>query len=179
MWGKQPAKLVIRGARQVLTLRGSPGPRRGDGQSELGMIPDGSVLVCDGIVQEANTTRRVENLKEARDAVEIRAAGRVVMPGFVDSHTHLLCPPPGVEAGDLRYAARAVHTTSAKRLASRIRDCLHAMARHGTTTVEAKTGFGEDERAETKVLRAVTMLRNEPVDVVRTVLLRLPGAEEE
>jgi len=52
------------------------------------------VLIRDGLVEEVGLTRRVENLKAARDAVEISAAGRVVMPGFVDSHTHLAFPPP-------------------------------------------------------------------------------------
>ena len=70
------------------------------------------LLVCDGVIQEVGPTRRVENLAKARDAVEINAAGRVVMPGFVDSHTHLMCPPPEVGDEDIESAARLVRTSS-------------------------------------------------------------------
>src|SRR5579871_4167573 len=87
--------ILIRGARQLLTLRGPQAARRGADLNELGIIPDGALLIRDGCLQEVGTTRRVENLAEARDAFEINAAGRVVMPGFVDSHTHLVFPPPG------------------------------------------------------------------------------------
>jgi len=79
---------LIRGARQLLTLRGPKEPRRGTALAELGIIHDGSLLIRDGVVEEVGTTRRVENLACARHAMEINAAGRVVMPGFVDCHTH-------------------------------------------------------------------------------------------
>jgi len=53
------------------------------------MIPDGAVLIRDGLIEQPGVTRRIENLDAARGAIEIDAGGRVVMPGFVDSHTHL------------------------------------------------------------------------------------------
>ena len=74
----------------MLTLRGPKGPRRGSALEELAIIHDGSLLVRDGVLQEVGPTRRVENLALARNALEISAGGRVVMPGFVDSHTRLL-----------------------------------------------------------------------------------------
>jgi imidazolonepropionase len=84
--------ILIRGARQLLTMRGPKGPRRGLALNELSIIPDGALLIRDGVLMEVGPSRRLENLAEARDAWEINAAGRVVMPGFVDSHTHLAFP---------------------------------------------------------------------------------------
>lgn len=175
-WGKQTGSILIRGARQLLTLRGPLSPRRGGELNELSIIRDGALLVCDGVIQEVGPTRRVENLAAARDAVEINAAGRVVMPGFVDSHTHLMCPPPGVAEDDVQRAARLVGTSSARRLVGRTRVHLEAMARHGTTTVEAKTGGCLDAGAEIKLLRVMAALKSEPLDVIPTCLVRLPPA---
>ena len=123
---------------------------------------------------EVGPSRRVENLALARDAIEINAAGRVVMPGFVDSHTHLIFPPAGIACCDQETAARAVHSCTGQRLELRARAYLEAMARHGTTTVEAKTGCGPDEQAESKVLRVLAALKREPVDIVPSFLFRLP-----
>ena len=157
----------------MLTLRGSRAARRGAALNELGIIHDGALLVRDGILQEVGPSRRVENLQAARGAVEINASGRVVMPGFVDSHTHLIFPQPS-RSEDPSRSVNAVRTSTASRLASRTRSYLHSMARHGTTTVEAKTGCGPDDRAEIKLLRALAGVQRDPVDVVPTVLMRLP-----
>jgi imidazolonepropionase len=155
-------------------LRGPRGPRRGADLNELGIIHDGALLIRDGVLQEVGPSRRVENLAEARGAVEINATGRVVMPGFVDCHTHLAFPPAGMGPGDQASAVRAIHTCSAKLLASRAKVYLESMARHGTTTVEVKTGCGPDATAELKVLRALAELRGSPVEVLPTFLMRLP-----
>ena len=66
--------ILISGARQLLTLRGPLGARRGSDLNELGIIPDGALLIRDGILREVGTSRRVENLAEARGAFEINAA---------------------------------------------------------------------------------------------------------
>ncbi len=168
--------ILIRSARQLLTLRGPRGPRRGGDLNELGIIHDGALLIRDGVLREVGLSRRVENLTEARSAVEINATGRVVIPGFVDSHTHLSFPPAGSGPIDLAGAVRAIHTCSAKLLAARAMVYLESMARHGTTMVEVKTGCGQDETADVKILRALAELRISPVDVAPTYLLRLPGA---
>src|SRR5580693_3558487 len=81
--------LLIRGARQLLTLRGPNGPRRGADLRKLGIIQDGAVRIADGLIAEVGPSRRVENLALARGAEEIDASGCVVMPGFVDSHVHV------------------------------------------------------------------------------------------
>lgn len=169
--------ILIRGARQLLTMRGPRGPRRGLALNELSIIPDGALLIRDGVLLEVGPSRRVENLAEARNALEISAAGRVVMPGFVDSHTHLAFPLPGsAQAGD--DATRAVRASTGQRLGVKVRAYLEAMARHGTTTVEAKTGCGADESAESKVLRVLSIFKAEPVEVIPSFLLRLPPDRE-
>lgn len=157
-----------------MTLRGSTAPRRGTDLQELSVIQDGSLLIRDGVIDEVGSTRRVENLATARGAIEISAAGRVVMPGFVDSHTHLMFPPVGASLMDMEEAARVVRTSTGQRLQTRTQAYLEAMARHGTTTVEAKTGCGPDESAETKLLRVLAALKDDPLHVVPTFLFRLP-----
>lgn len=161
-------------------MRGPKGPRRGLQLRELGVIYDGALLIQDGVVTEAGPTRRVENLADARDAIEINAAGRVVMPGFVDSHTHLVWPPAGPDGADREHAVRYMRTATGQRIESRARESLEAMARHGTTTVEVKTGFGPEENVEAKLLRVLAALGNHPLETVATFLLNLPeeGREE-
>jgi imidazolonepropionase len=163
----------------MLTLRGPSGPRRGAALNELHVISDGALLIRNGVVAEVGSTRRLENLAAARGAVEINAAGRVVMPGFVDAHTHLMFPPPGAEADEER-ALQTVRTSSSHRLTGKARALLDAMARQGTTTVEIKTGGGEDESSAHKLLRVLGALSTGPIGAVPTLLCRFStpaGAE--
>jgi imidazolonepropionase len=156
----------------LLTLRGPAEPRRGLSLNELNLIGDGAVLIRDGRIAEIGPTRRLENLAGARGAIEIDACGRVVMPGFVDSHTHLVVP-----CSDDEGTARRVRSSTGQRIEMRTRSHLEAMARHGTTTVEAKTGCGPDESAESKLLRVLSALRRDPLDLVPSFLCRLPHTD--
>ncbi|MGA2591154.1 MAG: imidazolonepropionase, partial [Bryobacteraceae bacterium] len=70
---------LVRGARQLLTLRGDSGPRRGEALRDLGIVPNGAVLIKDGVIVDAGPARRVEKLPEAGRAREIDATGRVDM----------------------------------------------------------------------------------------------------
>ena len=176
---KHTGAILIRGARHLLTMRGPREARRGSLLNDPGLIFDGSVLVRDGLVEEVGPTRRVENLKAARGAVEINAAGRVVMPGFVDGHTHLAFPPPGLARTDAASALNAVKRATASTIAIQMRNDLQAMARHGTTTVEAKAACGGGQSSGLKLLRALAKVRRDPVDVVSTFLLCLPPPGDE
>ena len=79
--------LLLRGARQLLTLRGPEGPRRGAACLDLAVINDGSILIRDGRIACVGQSRRVDNLAEARNAVVHEVYGSVVMPGFVDANS--------------------------------------------------------------------------------------------
>ncbi len=177
--------LLIRGARQLLTLRGPAGPRRGTALRDLGIVQDGAILIRDGVILEAGSARRIENLASARNAVEIDATGRVVMPGFVDSHTHLVFGPPRLLNFEMRIAGMdhqqiadagggipaslpAIRETTGRTLERRTRHLLNLFARHGTTTVEAKTGYGLDKTGELKSLRVLAALNGNPLDIVPT-----------
>ncbi len=148
-------------------------------------MADGAVLIEGGVLREVGPSRRVENVAGSRDAREINAAGRVVLPGFIDAHTHLAFPPPAADFEQRQAAARALAADTGKRTAARWSASLDRMARHGTTTVEVKTGAGPDEDAEKRMLRVFSFLRNDPMDVIPTFLFRLPppgeisAAEEE
>ncbi len=145
--------------------------------SDLGIIQDGGVLVRDGEICEVGTMRRLENLNAARGAREIDAKGKVVMPGFVDCHTHLIFPMPH-SSEDRGQAARALVQVTAQRLAARGRIWLRSMARHGTTTLEAKTGCGPNVSAELKVLRVLGLLNRGALDIVPTFLWRPDPPED-
>lgn len=181
------SSILVRGARQLVTLRGRGGPRRGAAMRELGLIQDGAVLIQDGTIVSLGPSRRVENLALARQAREIDATGRVVAPGFVDSHTHLICGPARLMDYEMRLAGRsyqqiaeagggilasvhAVRETPIRRLTLQAQQTLAACIQHGTTTLEAKSGYGLDETGERKALRAVQALDGKPLDLVATYL---------
>jgi len=79
--------LLLRGARQLLTLRGPEGPRRGAACLDLGVINDGSILIRDGRIVCVGQSQRVDNLAEARHAEVLEVYGSVVMPGFIDANS--------------------------------------------------------------------------------------------
>lgn len=179
--------LLVRGARQLLTLRGSKAPRRGAAMSDLGVLENGAILVENGIVKEVGPARRVENLGAARRAETIDATGCVVTPGFIDSHTHLVCGPPRLAEYEMRLAGkssqeirragggilstvRAVRTWTTRRLTFEAKQVIDSMARCGTTTVEAKSGYGLNDSAEIKQLRIAQSLDGDPLTVINTCL---------
>ncbi len=160
---------MVRGARQLLTLRGPAGPRRGPALREIGIIPDGALLIRGGIIQEAGPTRRIEKLAAARHAREINAAGRVVMPGFVDCCSMVAFPHFVVEPDeDSEPGRNLLRATSSSRLAHRAAALVDGMARHGTTSLEAKSGIALDRTGELKMLRTAAGLAGKPLDVVST-----------
>jgi imidazolonepropionase len=156
------ALTLVRGARQLLTLRGPASPRRGAALAELGVIPDGALLLRGGSILEAGPSRRVENLAIARGALEVNAAGRVVMPGFIDAQTRPLFAP----------------ALAGRTLALRVRNMLSGMARHGTTTVAAGANAQQDPPDAWKVLRTLTEFDGHPMGIVPVCFAGIPAPQD-
>ena len=170
----RPAPLLIAGARQLLTLRGPRGTRRGPRLAELGIIEDGAVLVRDGRIAAAGKTRDVlRRAKALGEAIEeVDASGKIVLPGFIDSHTHMAFAAPrlldyemriaGLRYEDIAAAGGGIHASvrharEAGRpgvLASLVYFAQQALA-CGTTTIEVKSGYGLDTETELMLLEAV------------------------
>jgi imidazolonepropionase len=180
--------LLIRRAGQLLTLRGPNGPRRGAALSDLGLVRDGAVFIRDGSIEAAGPTAEIERLAaDVRDVREIDAAGRVVMPGFVDSHTHLVYGHPrlldyemrlrgadyhqiAAAGGGILSSVNAVRAAAPEDLEAQARHAVHEFARHGSTTVEAKSGYALDETGEMKTLVVMAAIDGQPLDIVPTYL---------
>jgi imidazolonepropionase len=123
----------------------------------------------------------VENLAIARQAIEISAAGRVVMPGFIDSHTHLVSGAPRLAEFESMIAGAGpaeadahpleIEATSGSTLEYQAARVIQDCVREGTTTLEAKSGFGVTEAGELKILRAYAVLDEHPIPVVSTAML--------
>lgn len=179
--------LLITGAAQLLTLRGS-GPRRGDSLSDLGIVEDGALLLRDGLIVEVGPRAKVERLAEARRAEKIDLAGRVVLPGFVDSHTHLVHAASRAEEYELRIAGasyeeiarkgggilnsvRKLRAATEEALRLRALGALAQFAAYGTTTIEAKSGYGLELASELKILGLHrTLGAAQPVEILSTFL---------
>jgi imidazolonepropionase len=164
-------------ASQLLTLRdgGNSGPRRGLQMSELGIIADGALLIDGEKIAAVGTTDEVsrhELLRSREPAEEIDCRGKVVLPGFVDSHTHPAFTAPrlvdfekriaganyeeiAAAGGGIRASLRGVRESSMQELAGHVSRALDEMAAHGTTTAEAKSGYGLSFDAEIKSLEAI------------------------
>ena len=179
---------------QLLTLRsaGNPGPRRGRNLRELGIIEDGAVLCLGGKVVSVGRTKdaiRDPWLKKNRTKViEIDCERQVVLPGFVDAHTHPAFVHPRLidfeericgasyeqiaeAGGGIRSSVEAVRKVSKTQLAAKVLAALHEMAEQGTTTVEAKSGYGLSLESEMKSLEAIRQAASGwPGTVVPTLL---------
>ena len=144
---------------QLLTLRGEGAPRRGPHLRELGIVEDGALLLVDGKIVAVGTTDEVARHELAKEADEIDCRDKVVLPGFVDSHTHPVFTSPrlidfekriaganyeeiAAAGGGIHSSIRGVRESSEQELAGHVRKALEEMAAQGTTTVEAKSGYG-------------------------------------
>jgi imidazolonepropionase len=177
------ASLLIRNAR-ILTLASGSRPRRGKELGDLGIIPAGEVLVADGRIAAVGP-----KVEAPAGAEVIDALGRVLLPGFVDCHTHAcwagerldewelkLRGVPYLEilkkGGGIHATVKAVREATKKQLAAGLKTRLDAMLRDGTTTVEIKSGYGLETEAELKMLRAIVRAGHEwPGTIVPTALL--------
>ncbi len=177
--------LHIRNAR-ILTLAAASGAeaRRGKVLGDLGVVPAGDVVVTEGRIAAVGP-----GLTAPADATVIEANGRVLMPGFVDCHTHACWAGDRLDewemkrrgvpyleilkkGGGIHATVRAVREATQKQLAANLRDRLAAMLREGTTTVEVKSGYGLTTEAELKMLRAIRRAAADwPGTVVPTALL--------
>jgi len=185
--GGLPSNLLITGASQLLTLRGRV-PRRGKALSELGIVKNGAVLIRDGMIAAVGSRADIESLPEARTAEKLDVGGRVVLPGFVDSHTHLIHAASRAEEYELKIAGasyeeiarkgggilnsvKKLRAATANALKKRAHRALQEFAAHGTTTLEAKSGYGLDLASELKILRLQRELNQEqPLEIVSTFL---------
>lgn len=178
---------LITGCAELLTLRGAV-PRRGRALSDLGIIRDGALLVHNDRIAAVGPRRRIERLRAARRCEKLDLGGRVVLPGFVDSHTHLIFPASRAEeyeqrisgktyeqiaknGGGIRATVQNLRRTSPKALAVSANAHLREFAAHGTTTLEAKSGYGLDWKSEAKILGILQQLhQDQPLDIARTFL---------
>ena len=165
--------LVVTGASELLTCAG-------DASDLIGLVPGGGVAIASGRIVA------IGDVSGYRAKQVIDAQGGVVMPGFVDAHTHVVfggsrvdeyaarvsgsTPPVGVPVGITGTVATTRAATREQLLAessARVRD----MVRHGTTTLESKSGYGLDSQNELRLLETTLRLREMmPVDIVSTYL---------
>ena len=185
---RPPRPLFLKNATQLLTLAGPPAPRRGRQLAELNIIANGAVLIADGKIAVTGSTRSLESQARKLKAGAIDCCGRVVMPGFVDPHTHLVFAGDRVEdfekriqgmsygqiaaeGGGIRHTAKHLSQASPGSLEAQATRFLNRFAEHGTTTVEAKSGYGLDVANEIKTLEVMARLRKTSlIEIVPTLL---------
>jgi imidazolonepropionase len=180
------SSLAVLHASQLVTLTGPKRPRVGPEMSELGIFRDGGMFICNGKIESVGPSNEIE--KNIRDAEVLDASERVVMPGFVDAHTHL------VFAGDrlddfgrrargetyeqIAKAGGGIWSTVEKTRAASELDLLAQAKTHanwllhcGTTTAEAKSGYGLTVEDELKILRVLRQLKEQlALELVSTLL---------
>lgn len=185
------ASLLIENAAQLLTLNGPSRARVGAEMADLGIVENGAVLARDGVIEAVGTTRDVARRADA-DTVRIDAAGCAVAPGFVDAHTHPVFAGTraaeyemriagatyeeiAASGGGIRQTVRLTRAASEDELVAIARRHAATFLAHGTTTIEAKSGYGLTVDDELKQLRALRRVANDtPLEISPTLL----GAHE-
>lgn len=180
------AVAVLRAA-QLVTLAGPQRPRVGDELRELAIVKDGGMLVEDGRVVKTGPSDEIEKVLPPGAQV-IEAAGKVVLPGFVDAHAHPVFGGDRVdefemrargatyeeiaaEGGGIRSSVRRTRAASEDEILEQAKKHAGWFLQGGTTTVEAKSGYGLTVEDELKILRVIRRLNAEtPVEFVPTFL---------
>lgn len=167
-------QILIRNIRQLITIAGK-GVRRGNEMRDLGIIEDGALFIDGETITAAGKTEEIDRLSPASSAKIIDARGMVVMPGFVDPHTHLVYAGSreeefalrleGVDyaeitrrGGGIMSTVRATREASEDELFATGSERLNRLLTYGTTTVEVKSGYGLDQETELKQLRVIQKL---------------------
>jgi imidazolonepropionase len=181
-------KYLVVNAAQLLTMSGPERARAGSEMSKLGMVQGGAVLVEDGVVLAAGLKDIVQMNEKARGARILDAEGGVVAPGFVDSHSHPVFTEPrlkdfegriagkkyadlAAEGGGILWTVNGVRGATQDQLAAGLRRRVHDFIASGTTTLEAKSGYGLDLENELKMLRAIKQVGEEgPLELVATFI---------
>jgi imidazolonepropionase len=185
------AELIIENASQLVTLAGPARPRTGAKMRELGIITDGALLCRDGVIVAVGAASEVAP-QAGPDAIRIDARNSVVMPGFVDPHTHpvyagtredeyemraagLTYQQIASQGGGIRSTVRKTRAASEDELFELALPRVRWLLEHGTTTVEAKSGYGLTVEDELKILRVIRRLNAETaLELIPTFL----GAHE-
>ena len=180
------SSLAVLRASQLVTLTGPKRPRAGRELSELVIIPEGGMLIRNGRIDVVAPSNEIE--KKAGDAEVIDARGKIVLPGFVDAHTHLVFA--GNRLDDFERRARGdtyeqiaragggIWSTVEKTRAASEDDLLMQARKHadwflrcGTTTLESKSGYGLTLEDELKILQVMKRLNQETLlEIVPTFL---------
>lgn len=178
--------LITHAAQLCIVPAASGGPQRGASLGEMGLIEDGALAIQAGRILVAGPTAELRAQFSA--AHEIDATGRAVIPGLVDPHTHVVWAGDRAGEFEMRVAGRtymdimaagggimstvrATRAASLDELVAQTRPRLARMLAHGATTVEAKTGYGLETGAETKMLQAIQRLQAEqPIELIPTFL---------
>jgi len=184
--------LLLTNIGQLLTLRGGAVPRRGRNLNDVGLISDAAVLCGAGKIIAVGSRRELARdmwVRENQPKIHVHdCGGRVVLPAFIDCHTHPVFAAPrlvdfekriagaGYEeiaaaGGGIRSSVAGVRSASRKELAEKVSAALKAMLRHGTSVVEAKSGYGLDMDSEIKSLQAIADAANRWPGTVKATLL--------
>jgi len=176
--------MLIHSASQLITLSG--GPQRGRELGRLGIIPNGAVLIRDGLIVELGHT--LELLNKYPDEERLDAENKAVLPGFVDPHTHLVWAGDRAAEFEMRLqgktymeimaagggiasTVRETRTADHEALLQQTRERARRMFAHGTTTAEAKTGYGLEINSELAQMKVLQQLDREgPLEVAPTFL---------
>jgi len=187
-----PTQIIIRHAKTVFTCAG-PAPRCGPAQGDARPIHDASIVAVDGVITHVGAADEADRLcPPGSAAAVIDASGGTVVPGFVDPHTHVVFAGDrreelrrrlagatyaeiAADGGGILATVRATRDASEDELAAATRARLNQMLRCGTTTCEAKSGYGLQADAELKMLRVIRRLHEcHPLELVPTFM----GAHE-
>jgi imidazolonepropionase len=172
---------------QLVTLAGPSRPRVGPELRELGIIPEAALLIEDGRIAAAGPYNEIKS-KTPPHAVVVDAEGRCVTPGFVDAHTHLVFAGNraaefeqriagatyqqiAAAGGGILNTVKATRAATEDELLAESRRHRDWMLRTGTTTAEAKSGYGLDRETELRMLRVMARLNDEgPMRIVPALL---------
>lgn len=185
--GRSGGELIVAHAEELLTLRGPSRPRSVEEMRELGILHDGAVVIDSGRIREVGETREILRRYRGRGRM-IDASGKVVMPGFVDPHTHVAFAGSRHDEVAMKVAGLTYREIAARgggilktvadtraapkaRLLAATRSRLDGMLRFGTTTAEVKSGYGLTVESELAILQAVHELsESHPTGIVPTFL---------
>ena len=178
--------LVIKNAAQMVTSSSRGQPRRGTEMSQLTILSDAALVVEDGIISWLGPTTEMPAIPQSAQVID--AAGKIVLPGFVDSHTHLVWAGSreaefeqrlqgrtyqeiAAAGGGINATVSSVRQASKDELKVAMRRRLERMLRFGVTTVEVKSGYGLNLADEVKCLEVIAELNAEgPLELVPTFL---------